>query len=88
MYASVVKKLKKNKEGSEEMQFPKGIAKGAMEALMPKHNMEEEESPMEEYETSEKKEKYKPMGKHMGMAPENKVEIEIMLNGSKKKKKS
>jgi hypothetical protein len=97
--SKLIKKFKDKVQESKDLSSinPKSI-EFAIQSMMPKEQKarerkmemehgEEETMPKEQYETSEKEE-YKPMGKHMGMTPENKIEIELMINGAKKKKKS
>ena len=98
MISKLIKKIKDKMQESEDL---RGINEKsidfAINAMMPKkekgteESMDEEKSPKESMEVSEEKEQYAPMGKHMkhmGAAPETKVEIELMVNGAKKKKKS
>ena len=99
MISKLIKKFKDKVQESKDLSSinPKSI-EFAIQSMMPKEQKvkekememehgEEETMPKEQYETSEKEE-YKPMGKHMGMTPENKIEIELMINGAKKKKKA
>jgi hypothetical protein len=98
--SKLIKKFKDKVQESKDLSSinPKSI-EFAIQSMMPKEQKarerkmemehgEEKTMPKEQYETSEEKEEYKPMGKHMGMTPENKIEIELMINGAKKKKKA
>ena len=75
--------LKKKKKATEAVEMDKHMAKHAMHAMAPKSHGKEEMEPKEEMETSEKGEKYSKKK----VKPESKLEIEIMLQAAKKKKK-
>lgn len=87
MYKQIIKKKKKEMEDMAPEGKPLHIGKKmmmhAMESMAPEMEEGGEES---EDEGEMEDEKEMPMKK--GVLPEAKIEIELMLNGAKKKKKS
>ena len=82
MYKQIIKKNKKQMEEMAPEAKPLHIGKKAM-----MHAMESMEPEMEEEGEEEDDSEEQEMPKKKGMFPEAKIEIELMLNSAKKKKK-
>ena len=95
MYSQIIKKSKKEMEDlapqAKPLHIGKKAMKHAMSSMAPEMEDEEED---EEYEQEEGSLSKKDMSKFegskstkKGVLPEAKIEIELMLNSAKKKKK-